>query len=217
MGRDFQDVLAKWNVKHIIPKNTNVKACYAENAIMRIKNKLAKSLSAANNHRWLDCIQDIVRGLNDTFMCSIGMAPSAVTFGNSEAVFKRLYDKPIIAKPQDLAVDDKVRIIYDKGVFAKGNRQRWSEELFLVKKIIYTQRIPCFILHDLKNNEIDGLFYRNELQLFVSKEEPVYDIEKIIRKRRNKGKVEYLVKFKGYNEDFNEWIPHSNLYPRHGR
>ncbi|EGT36355.1 hypothetical protein CAEBREN_22175 [Caenorhabditis brenneri] len=41
-GRIFREFLASLNIVFRNPKNTNVKACYAENAIMRIKNKLEK-------------------------------------------------------------------------------------------------------------------------------------------------------------------------------
>ena len=38
-----------------------------------------------------------------------------------------------------------------------------------------------------------------------------YRIEKILRRRKVKGKEEVLIKWKGYSEDFNSWEPVENL------
>jgi chromobox protein 5 len=42
-------------------------------------------------------------------------------------------------------------------------------------------------------------------------EEESYEVEKIIKKRMKKGKVEYYVKWKGYGEAENTWEPEDNL------
>lgn len=57
--------------------------------------------------------------------------------------------------------------------------------------------------------EIKGTFYAEELQKVGRKNE--FPIEKILKKRRKKNVLEYYVKFKGYPEKFNSWIPVSNM------
>ena len=40
---------------------------------------------------------------------------------------------------------------------------------------------------------------------------PEYEVEEVIDSRLKRGKLEYLVKWSGYTDDYNTWEPESNL------
>ena len=109
------------------------------------------------------------------------------------------------SKPR-FKVGDKVRISkYKRRVFDKGYTPNWTEEVFLVDKIQSTNPIT-YRLKDLNNEEIQGSFYEPEL---LEEKQDVFRIENVIR--RDYKKKQALVKWLGYSDDFNSWIPLSSL------
>ena len=69
---------------------------------------------------------------------------------------------------------------------------------------------PVYKLKDYDDEELQGTFYEAELQK-VGKQDDVFDIEKIL-KRRGKGEnVQYLVKWLGYPNKFNSWVSNSEI------
>ena len=122
-------------------------------------------------------------------------------------VFFNLYGdmEQLSSKPR-FKVGDKVRISkYKRKVFDKGYTPNWTEEIFPVDKIQSTNPIT-YRLKDLNNEEIQGSFYEPEL---LKAKQDVFRIEKVIQ--RDYKKKQALVKWLGYSDDFNSWIPLSGL------
>ena len=104
-------------------------------------------------------------------------------------------------------IGDTVRLSRTKAIFEKGYLPNWSEELYIVDKVQDT--IP--ITHKVKNlldEEIEGSFYEKELQ---KSDQEVYRVEKVIRKKKIDGVEHALVKWSGYNEKHNQWMPVKDL------
>ena len=66
-------------------------------------------------------------------------------------------------KMPKFSIDDNVRITKKKGIFDKGYTPRWTEEVFTVSEVHYTDPIT-YKLKDLNGEEIKGSFYEQELQ-----------------------------------------------------
>ena len=114
---------------------------------------------------------------------------------NKGTVYFNLYGNmdTLSSKPK-FKVGDKVRISkYKRKVFDKGYTPNWSEEIFTVDKIQHTNPI---IYNHL------GSFYEPEL---LKAKKDIFRIDKVIKKKQA------LVKWKGYSDDFNSWIPLKDL------
>ena len=134
-------------------------------------------------------------------------ARSSAKKKNENAVYYNLYGdmKQLSSKPK-FKVGDKVRISeFKRKVFDKGYTPNWTEQIFMIDKIQSTNPIT-YRLKDLNNEEIQGSFYEPEL---LPAKQDVFRIEKVIR--RDYKKKQALVKWLGYSDDFNSWIPLSNL------
>ena len=133
------------------------------------------------------------------------MASADVTADNKDVVRARLY--PVRTKLLDwkFKEGDKVRIVRQRRPFQKSYIGNWSEEMFVV-----TARMPTapvtYKLKDLTGDVIKGTFYSDELQIVSKPDDALFDIERIVKTRKRAGKVEYLVKWRGYPEKFNSWV-----------
>ena len=66
-------------------------------------------------------------------------------------------------------------------------------------------------ISDYKGDRIKGSFYTSEIQL-VDKSDSLYQVEKVVNKRTRRGQIEYLVKWQGYPNEANSWVPQSDLF-----
>ena len=106
-------------------------------------------------------------------------------------------------------IGDQVRISKIKRTFEKGYLPNFSKEIFTITK--QTPRNPVvYKLKDYDGEELKGTFYEKELQKVI-KEDDVYEVEKILKKRGRGNNVQYLVKWLGYPNKFNSWVPASEI------
>ena len=90
-------------------------------------------------------------------------------------------------------------------MFDKGYTPNWTEELFIIDEIQHTNPIT-YKVKDLNNKEIQGSFYEPEL---LRAKQDMFRIDKVLRRDYKKKRA--LVKWKGYNDNFNSWIPINDL------
>ena len=65
-------------------------------------------------------------------------------------------------------------------------------------------------LEDHEQEPIVGKFYESELSA-VDKKDNLYRVEKTLKRKRLKGKEMVLVKWLGYSNKHNSWIPKEDI------
>ena len=101
-------------------------------------------------------------------------------------------------KKPKFSTGDKVRLSkYKRRVFDKGYTPNWTEELFVIDKVMLTKPVTYHIV-DLLGEKVEGSFYEKELQKV---KQQTFRIEKVVRRDNKKKKA--LVKWKGYSNKFN--------------
>ena len=164
-----------------------------------------KYFSANSTRKYIGVLDEMVNKYNNTKHSAIKMTPEAASERkNEKTVWMNLFGKELShpVKPK-FSVSDKVRITKKKKTFEKGYMPRWTEEIFTISEVQYTDP-PTYKIKDMNGDEIQGTFYEPELQLT---NQQIFRIERVIQKRGNKA----FVKWYGYPESFNSWIDNKEL------
>ena len=179
LNRNFQSFLKEKNI-HFFTTNSELKASVVERFNCTLKTRMWKYFTAKNNRVYIDILQDIVHGYNNSYHRSIGRAPASVSLLNVGQVRGKLYGNSWTnpGRKFKFKFGDQVRISKSRRTFKKGYLPSWTQEIFTVTKII--PRVPpVYRLRDYAKDEIKGVFYAEEFQK-VHKSDDIYKIEKIL-------------------------------------
>ena len=207
ISKHFKEFLKKKNITLYHTENEE-KSSVVERWNKTMKNKMWKMFSANNNTVYWDKLDKLVDDYN-TYHSSIEMTPTeASKKENENKVFANLYGDLIYVKPKKpkFSIGDKVRLLkYKRRVFDKGYTPSWTEEVFVVDKVMLTKPVTYHIV-DLLGEKVEGSFYEKELQ---KAKQQTFRIEKVVRRDNKKKKA--LVKWKGYSDKFNSWVSFKDL------
>jgi transposase InsO family protein len=191
---------------HLFSTANETKASVVERLNRTLKTDMWHYFTANNTRQYLNIVQDLISSYNKRYHRSIKMAPASVTKDNSPQVMRNLYGRRLTVKPRTtIAVGDTVMISKSKRLFEKGYLPNWTYEQFTVNEKMNV-RPPRFVLKDYNGDVIDGTFYGPELQ--KTRKRDTYYIEKILRRRKD----QMLVKWWGYPDSFNQWIPAADVH-----
>jgi hypothetical protein len=210
LGGEFTNKpFKKWCVDngiHLYHTGSDSKAVFAERAIRTIMNYIHGDMILYNTNRYIDDLSNIARSYNFKIHSSIGEMSYAVY---KEAEIPSVENVFTPVKKPKYKVGNYVRVSRIKSVFEKGYTPKWSEEVF---KIVGVDTRACpvmYQLEDLLGEKVIGKFYEQELQKTDLKDYAL--VEKVMNERKVRGKKEYLVKYRGYPDKFNEWISEEQL------
>ena len=206
LSKEMQQFFKNNNVK-LYHTNSHLKAVVIERFNRSLRELMMKHFTKNNNTIWYDILPRQIKIYNNRYHSTIKMKPIEVNKSNEKYIKENIYTYDKTSRTPKFKIGDLVRIslkrrpIFDK---PSGNIN-WSEELFKIHSINKTNVIT-YKIKDLNDEIIKGISYERELQKTKNTSE-VYIIEKIIRKNKNK----YLVKWRGYSNEFNSWIDKDDI------
>ena len=190
--------------------------CERFNRTMR--EKMMKILDSRNTRKWDDLIPEIIGWYNNRKHSTLGMTPKEASMKKNEEKIQE-----VNSLPQDelgkkrvpkFKIGDTVRIARTKHIFERGFDAKWSREVFVVDSVTVPFSIKepiTYGLVDRKREPITGSFYTEELQPVSDKVKDVFLVEEVLKTRTVKGEKQSLIKWLGYPDKFNSWIPSKDL------
>lgn len=208
-NREVSAWLRERDIMHFA-SNSDKKAAIVERFNRTLKHRLWRYFTAHDTTRYVNVLQDVVYAYNHSVHRTLKMRPADVTTEKDALrAWMNLYypdanKSPVGAKHP---TGQRVRIARWKGNFEKGYIPNWSREHFYVtKQVDHPQRV--YKLEAKDREPIKGDFYVSEVQAIPR---AVLQIERVIRRRRRGNRTEALVKFRGWDDKFNKWIPEAEL------
>ena len=203
-NKQVQDLLNENNIKLYSTNNSEIKSAVIERFNRTFKNMMYKKFTENNNTIFYNILDELVNNYNSKYHSTIKMTPIEGSKKINENKIKNIYNFEKTKKPGKFKIGDRVRISLEKNIFEKSYETNWTEEIFVIYDIKYSN-VPYYYLKDLNNEKLDGTFYEQELQ--KTKQDDLYTIEKILKTNKNK----IYVKWKGYSSDFNSWIDKNTI------
>ena len=206
-NREFQHFLNTHNIRFFTVKS-QFKAAVCERFNRTLKTKMWRYFTRTGRYRWIDELPNFLTSYNNSVHRSLGVSPAQVTNDNEHELWQRQERRG----PQRVTqrepttvfrVGDQVRISVAKEPFAKGYLPNWTEQIYTVSEVLGNEPTQ-YKLRDEHNVVIKGSFYSAELQRVVPPER--HAIERVLRRRRVRGRMQYFVQWRGYGPEFNSWV-----------
>ena len=164
-----------------------------------LKERLWVYMTNDNDYRYIEILQDVVKGYNATEHSSTGYAPKDVTEKHVPEILGRK-ERPRPSKTPEFKVGDLVRVSTSKRAFVKGYEANYSEMIFKITEVRQSDEHYLYKISDLADKIEPGWLYEKEMSKVRSDEK--LRIAKIVRQRTIKGRKQYLV---GYPSTFDSW------------
>jgi chromodomain-containing protein len=207
----FPSLLKTLGIRYFTQLSGEIKTAILDRTHRTIQNKLARAHTHFKSRDILKLLPKIIRSYNNTMHRSLnGKTPAQVL----KLKLGSVKLKPVLQgkEKRKFKIGEHVRILDVKKDMVHGYRPHYSDEIFLVDRVREkTGFRTMYYLKSLSGEPILGGMYAEELQSVVYTPSEYTTIEKIVRKKRIKGKLHYLVKWQGFPKSDNSWIPATNV------
>ncbi len=207
----FNKLMREYGIEHYQTKNTEIKSNFAERLNKTIKTMIYKVLTAKKTARYIEFLPLILENYNNSFHSSINTTPASVKKGGllEQSVWRHQYERHKPHKADGAFkynVNDYVRISFVAKPFDRAYNQKYTSEVFQVSSREKRGLLNIYFLVDLKKRKIEGSFYEPEILSISFDETGTFEVEKILRTKKVKGKTFYLVRWLNYSSAFDSWV-----------
>lgn len=211
---EFQEFLKEKDIKFRLVRNPEIKCAIVERFHRTLKSRMFRYFTHTRTKTYIDVLESLVTSYNNSLHSSLGLTPAEVTVDTAAKVREKMIERQskIPYRTVKYAVNDLVRISKQKDVFRKGYESGYTDEVFVIVHVA-RQRLPTvYEVADLSGEEVDGIFYTEELSSVGVKlpTEPL-EINKIIEVSGRGKSKRALVTWKGLPEDCVSWVLQSNI------
>jgi len=221
-SKEMKKLLKERKVKHIPTYNTEIKANQIERAWLSLKRRVFKWFEYSNTHRWIDVLSDLTKSYNQSHHSSIDQTPDSVKPEDEIKIWKRLYEiepkakrerktKPRPRKAFTYNLNDTVRLSIVRKPFQRGFDHQFTVEYFLISDRFVREGLEQYKVKDTQNDPVIGTFGLEDLQLIEVDADEEHKIERIVDRKKVRGRVKVLIKWLGWPEKFNSWVSESDI------
>jgi hypothetical protein len=177
------------------------------------ENQTKRFISTIRNGENIELMPLFLQTYNSRKHRMTGFSPILAENNSSVHYLIRLrqkeYQDKIKPKKVKYRIGAVVRVSKLKGKFDRGYQERAKGELFRIHDIKTNMGIPMYILSNYRGTEIiKGAFYAFEITPFTGE---VYRVEKVLKRRRWRGKNQLFVKWADFGDEYNQWIDEEDV------
>ena len=85
--------------------------------------------------------------------------------------------------------------------FKKSYLPGWTEEVFVVARVM-SGVVPTYKIYEWNGTPVEGTFYSEDVQKVNVKDDDLFRIEKIVKRKGDR----VLVRWKGWPDKYDSWI-----------
>jgi len=218
-GEFYNKHVKQWMIRNNINQARETGECKAsiiERFNKSYQNLMYKFMTFKKTRRYVDSLDDLMKTyLNRPHRTLRGLTPAFADKKENEEQVWEIHNeryKKIKKQSPVFKVGDIVRIKADKQPLTEASRsynKQFKSEFYTIRAINARIAVPLYKLTAAADDEeIDGTWYKEELNKVG---DDVFEIEKVLDRRGKGKKAEVLVKWMGFSDSWNNWIPASNV------